>query len=82
MIGEQATQACSCAFRGGDWDNGANAGVFALNFNNPRSNANTNIGGRPALLFALKQGLYDGLAQAKAKGACFPSGAMRRKKYE
>lgn len=34
--------------RGGNWNNGASAGVFALNLNNARSNANTNIGGRPA----------------------------------
>jgi hypothetical protein len=34
--------------RGGNWNNGANAGVFALNLNNPRSNANANIGFRAA----------------------------------
>ena len=39
-----------CANRGGNWNNGTDNGVFALNFNNPRSNVNTNIGGRPALL--------------------------------
>lgn len=33
--------------RGGNWNNGSNAGVFALNLNNPRSNSNTNIGARP-----------------------------------
>lgn len=36
-------------FRGGSWSNGANAGVFYLNGNNSRSNANTNIGFRAAL---------------------------------
>lgn len=35
--------------RGGNWNNGSNAGVFALNLNNSRSNANSNIGFRPAL---------------------------------
>lgn len=35
--------------RGGAWNNGANAGVFSLNLNNPRSNANNNIGFRLAL---------------------------------
>jgi hypothetical protein len=35
--------------RGGNWNNGANAGVFNLNLNNPRSNVNTNIGRRSAL---------------------------------
>ena len=33
--------------RGGNWNNGSNAGVFNLNLNNPRSNSNTNIGARP-----------------------------------
>ncbi len=33
--------------RGGNWNNGANAGLFALNLNNERSNVNTNIGFRP-----------------------------------
>jgi hypothetical protein len=35
-----------CPIRGGNWNNSANAGVFALNCNNARSNTNTNIGGR------------------------------------
>lgn len=35
--------------RGGNWNNATNAGVFALNLNNLRSNANGNIGFRPAL---------------------------------
>ncbi len=34
--------------RGGNWNNAAITGVFALNLNNPRSNANVNIGARPA----------------------------------
>ena len=29
---------------GGNWNNGANAGVFALNLNNHRGNSNHNIG--------------------------------------
>ena len=36
-------------YRGGNWNNGASAGVFYLNGNNSRSNANTNIGFRAAL---------------------------------
>ena len=32
--------------RGGNWDNEANAGVFAFNANNAPSNANDNIGFR------------------------------------
>ena len=35
--------------RGGNWNNDANAGLFNLNLNNPRSNSNWNIGGRSAL---------------------------------
>ena len=35
--------------RGGNWNNAALDGVFALNLNNARSNVNTNIGSRPAL---------------------------------
>lgn len=38
-----------CVCRGGAWSYGAAAGVFYLNGNNSRSNANTNIGFRAAL---------------------------------
>ena len=34
--------------RGGNWNNGSNAGLGALNLNNPRSNSNNNIGFRSA----------------------------------
>ena len=34
---------------GGNWNNGGNAGVFYVNLNNARSNANYNIGFRAAL---------------------------------
>ena len=34
--------------RGGNWGNGADAGLAALNLNNPRSNSNANIGFRVA----------------------------------
>ena len=37
-----------CAFRGGDWYDGVHGGVFALDFNDPRSHSNGNLGGRPA----------------------------------
>jgi hypothetical protein len=37
----------TCAVqRGGNWDNGAQAGVFSMNVNNAPSNSNTNIGFR------------------------------------
>jgi retron-type reverse transcriptase len=31
---------------GGNWDNSSNAGLFASNLNNTRTNSNTNVGGR------------------------------------
>ncbi|MFZ1250568.1 MAG: hypothetical protein WAR37_03945 [Candidatus Microsaccharimonas sp.] len=34
--------------RGGNWNNGTNAGVLTLNLNNSPSNTNTNIGFRVA----------------------------------
>ena len=37
------------AYRGGNWNNTSNAGVFYANGNNSRSNSNTNIGFRSAL---------------------------------
>lgn len=47
--------------RGGNWNNGSNAGLGALNLNNARSNANTNIGFRPAL---------DNARNSNAKACC------------
>ena len=35
-------------YRGGNWNNTSNAGVFNCNGNNERSNYNENIGFRPA----------------------------------
>ena len=40
----------SSKLRGGNWNNQANAGVFELNLNNARTNANGNIGFRAAFL--------------------------------
>ena len=36
--------------RGGNWNNGVNAGVFNCNLNNSRGNAGSNIGFRSALV--------------------------------
>ena len=44
--------------RGGNWNNAALSGVFALNLNNARSNVNTNIGARPALVGRQKPVAY------------------------
>lgn len=35
-----------CVLSGANWNNGANAGVWAANLNNNRSNANNNTGFR------------------------------------
>ena len=35
-----------CPIVSANWNNGSNAGVWALNLNNVRGNANTNVGGR------------------------------------
>lgn len=35
-----------CPIAGGNWNNGANAGVWAVNCNNSRTNSNDNVGFR------------------------------------
>jgi len=35
-----------CPISGGNWNNGSNAGVWAFNLNNVRSNSNYNVGFR------------------------------------
>lgn len=47
MIG-LCLQSLRAALRGGNWNNGVQAGVFALNVNNAPSNTNNNIGLRVA----------------------------------
>ena len=54
--------------RGGNWNNGSNAGVFALNLNNARSNSNTNIGFRPALGERQKSQPHGAASSAPSKG--------------
>ena len=39
-----------CVYRGGDWGNGASAGVFCLDGNSFRSNAGTYLGFRAAYI--------------------------------
>ena len=38
-----------CPISGGNWNNTTNAGVWALNLNNTRSNSNDNVGARADL---------------------------------
>ncbi|PTV94003.1 hypothetical protein C8J27_11054 [Rhodobacter aestuarii] len=54
--------------RGGNWNNGGNAGVFALNLNNPRSNVNASIGFRPALGDCQKSQPQGAASSAPSKG--------------
>ena len=60
-------------YRGGNWNNGANAGVFYLNGNNARSNSYAHIGFRPALAsFVIVCEPRLG-RNTEAKGAYFPA---------
>ncbi|GAB4300265.1 MAG: hypothetical protein Kow0096_20140 [Thiohalomonadaceae bacterium] len=56
---------------GGNWDNGANAGLFCLNVNNAPSNANSNIGAR----LAMDNQVRSGVATA-APTVPHPSGSL------
>lgn len=66
-----------CPMSGANWNNSSNAGVWALNFNNGRSNSNDNYGFRsdsnsPHTAQAaggIKGGAFLRLAQACAKSA-------------
>lgn len=58
--------------RGGNWNNGGGAGVFALNCNNVRSNANSNIGARPALGDRQIPAAHAAAGQYSPKRSCHP----------
>jgi len=60
------------ALRGGNWNNGAQAGVFTLNLNNLRSNTNTNIGFRPALYDSQKVMILRDIIQCNKQRALNP----------
>ncbi len=59
-------------YRGGNWNNGTNAGVFYLNGNNSRSNVNTNIGFRSALALFAYVLRVTALQERKGKRDAFP----------
>jgi len=63
----------SLPIRGGNWNNQGNAGPFALNLNNPRSNSNSNIGFRPALLYRQMCGSHGSCTGTRRKGNSSPS---------
>ena len=54
--------------RGGNWNNGANAGLAAVNLNNSRANTNTNIGFRPAFGRSQKAAPHGASLSALSKG--------------
>jgi len=65
-----------CPLSGGNWNNASDAGVWALNLNNTRSNSNNNVGFRSdsATPRALKRdgGAKGGVfLQRAAKSVCF-----------
>jgi hypothetical protein len=56
---------------GGNWDNGAHAGLFCANANNAPSNANSNIGARLAKdIFGQKPDGLRSSGQRLSFGAC------------
>ena len=65
--------------RGGNWNNAAITGVFALNLNNDRTNSNANIGARPALEMCPKRPAYRASRQRLSqKDAHSPAKARAR----
>jgi hypothetical protein len=61
--------------RGGNWNNAASAGVFALNLNNVRSNVNTNIGFRAAFSHSqILRAYWVRFQYGEEKGVCFRAG--------
>ena len=59
---------------GGNWNNAANAGVFNVNLNNARTNSNSNIGFRSALLSMPElPRSKNPEAERENKGTCFRS---------
>jgi hypothetical protein len=76
MMGSRVTNmSMRLPYRGGNWNNGANAGLFALNLNNPRSNVNTNIGFRPALGERQKAAAHGLPLSTPSKGPAVPGQA-------
>ena len=64
-------------YRGGNWNNGADAGLAAVNLNNSRANTNTNIGFRPAFGSRQKAAPQGAQSSALSKGCRCPG--YRRK---
>lgn len=63
--------------RGGNWNNGDNAGWFACNLNNVRGNTNNNIGARPASWDRQKVGGHGYRHRAPHDGSHVPGHAPK-----
>jgi hypothetical protein len=59
--------------RGGNWNNGTDAGLGALNLNNRRPLVNANVGFRPALLQAMIPEVYAASGERRGKRSRIPS---------
>jgi hypothetical protein len=67
---------------GGNWNNTSNAGVFNVNLNNPRTNANGNIGFHSALLSYARTGQFKDCRQCERfKGVYFRSDRVEGEKW-
>lgn len=67
---------------GGNWNNTSNAGVFNVNLNNVRGNANGNIGFRSALLSYARGALNIVRATVREdKGACLHDAKTSKNGY-
>jgi hypothetical protein len=79
-----------CPICGGNWNNSSSAGVWALNWNNSRTNSNDNVGFRsdsdsPRTAQAdggAKGDVFLRRGQPRAKSAAYPLTGRRRKALE
>lgn len=82
-VGRWNTGACRKKLRGfirgGNWNNGANDGAFALNLNNAPGNTNTNIGFRCAR-YAFAKSRPESARRFRADGSGSPRGRRHRRK--
>lgn len=75
----------TCAVqRGGNWNNGARAGVFSMNLNNAPSNSNTNIGFRcpPSRQELRSQTRLLGQSRMEGELRCWPARPTKRAEAE
>ena len=75
-----------CVISGANWNNSANAGVWAANLNNNRTNANNNVGVRADCMPRTRKregGVEgDGFRPARAKSWCRPLSSRCRVAFE